>query len=156
MRRLSVLVAAGLIAATLIALVSAGGASARSKNYTAIALSRSTVLTTSADAVSKNQAANKAWSKCDSAAYQDRPDLYNGDCEIAVWVKNGWAAVAFEGTVEGPPFAPSWGAGYGHTRSEAQAAAKAGCEPGAQEPCTVDRTERTPYFDPSLPTRAGR
>jgi hypothetical protein len=156
MRRLSVLVGAALIAASMGALVMVGAAGASSKNYTAIALSRSTVLTTSADAVSKNQAANKAWSKCDSAASQDRPDLYNGDCEIALWVKNGWAAVAFEGTIEGPPYNPSWGAGYGHTRSEAQAAAKAGCEPGAQEPCTVDRTERTPYFDPSLPTSAGR
>jgi len=156
MRRLSVLVGAALIAASMGALVMVGAAGASSKNYTAIALSRSTVLTTSADAVSKNQAANKAWSKCDSAAYQDRPDLYNGDCEIAVWVKNGWAAVAFEGTLEGPPYSPSWAPGYGHTRSDARYGASQACASGAHEPCVVDRTERTPYFNPSLPTTAGR
>jgi hypothetical protein len=155
MRRLLVLVAAGLIAATLIALVSAGGASARSKNYTAIALSHSTVTTSSGAAFSLNGAENKAWRQCDSVASQGYPDLYEGDCEIAVWVKNGWAAVAFEGTVEGPPFAPSWGAGYGPTRPSARSYALQNCEQGAHEPCAVDRTERTPSFNPTLPTSGG-
>jgi hypothetical protein len=155
MRRLLVLVAAGLIAATLIALVSGGGASARSKNYTAIALSTSTVTTASGDASSLNGAENKAWRRCDSIAYQGYPDLYENDCEIAIWVKNGWAAVAFERSIEGPPYAPSWGSGYGRTRPSARSYAVQGCEQGAQEPCDVYQTERTLSFNPSLPTSGG-
>jgi len=155
MRRLLVLVAAGLIAATLIALVSAGGAAARAKNYTAIALSTSTVTTSSGDASSLNGAERRAFRQCESIAYQGYPDLYEGDCELVVWVKNGWAAVAFESSIEGPPHAPSWGRGYGPTRPNARSVALQNCEAGAREPCDVYQLERTRSFNPSLPTSGG-
>jgi hypothetical protein len=147
MKRLSVLGAAALIAATVIVLLSAGGASAaRAKNYTAIAVSPSTVITTSGDAASQNGAMNKAWRKCDSAASQDA--FYEGDCEVAVWVKNGWAAVAHERSLEGPPFAsaPTWGSGWGATRNDAIYGARQDCEPRAGEPCDIERIERTPVL----------
>jgi hypothetical protein len=146
------------MAATLIALVgsAASGKSDQPKKYTAISLSTSAVLTSSGDATSKQGAKNKAWRHCDDAASQDSPNIYEGDCEIGLWVKNGWAAVAFESTLEGPPYQPSWGVGYGKSRSEARYWAVYYCEQGANESCTIDRTERTRYFNPSLPTRAGR
>jgi len=149
-------VGAALIAASVFALVMVGAAGASSNNYTAIALSTSVALTSSGNADSANGAKKKALRNCASAASQEAPNYYEGDCEIGLWVKNGWAAVAFEGTLEGPPYSPSWAPGYGHTRSDARYGASQACASGAHEPCVVDRTERTPYFNPSLPTTAGR
>jgi len=143
----------------MVALVLGDVAGAKSKNYTAIALSTSTAITASGDATSKRGAFNKAWRQCDSTAFNEYPDIYNGDCGVVVWVKNGWVAAAFESTLEGPPFdsasPPSYGSGWGPTKADAKFYAIDQCKQDARETCTVDRTDRTRYFNPSLPTRGG-
>jgi len=154
MRRLSITLAAVLTAASIIALVMGGVAGAKSKNYTALALSTSTAITATGDATTKSGALNKAYRQCDSTAYNDYPDIYTGDCGVVVWVKNGWVAAAFESTLEGPPFdpasPPSYGSGWGQTKADAKFWALDQCESEAGEGCTVDRTDRTRYYNPSV------
>jgi hypothetical protein len=134
--------------------VSAGGATARSKNYTALAFSSSVVASSSGDATSKAGSQNKALGHCQNIA-SGYPDLYRGDCQGAGWVKNGWIAVAREGTLEGPAYDPKWSWGYGATREEANYWALEYCFQDAAEPCVVDRVERTRNFNPAKPTRGG-
>jgi hypothetical protein len=156
MRRLYILLGAALIAATVVALFGAGGAGAqtKAKKYSALAYSESTVSTTVGNAKTKNGALNKALQHCESVA-SGYPSLYNGDCQSANWVKNGWLSIARESSLEGPPYSPTFGWGAGVTREEAKSNADYSCRQGAGEPCVFELTDRTKYFNSGEPTYAG-
>jgi hypothetical protein len=98
-------------------------------------------------------AQKKAYKHCQSVASGD-PN-YRGDCQEAGWVKNGWIAVAYEATLEGPPYNPSFGRGYGATRGDALSAAAYYCQQAAAEPCVRERLERTRCYNPAMPTSGG-
>jgi len=157
MKRIYLLLGAMLIATSMVALALVGPAGAKSKVYTAIVASNSTAITASGDATTKQGAINKAWRQCDSTASNEYPSSYTGDCNWGVWVKNDWAAFAWESTLEGPPFSstPTGAWGWGDTRSEARYNAQSECQATAGEGCTVDRVERSRYYNPGVYARGG-
>jgi hypothetical protein len=159
MKRIYLLLGAMLIATSMVALALVGpaGAKSKSKKYTAIVASNSTAITASGDATTKRGAIKKAWRQCDSTASNEYPSFYTGDCNWGVWVKNGWAAIAWEGTLEGPPFSttPSGGWGWGDTRSEAKDNALNACQSSARESCTVDRSDRSRKYNPFVHATGG-
>jgi len=155
MRRLYILLASALIAATLIALGGspASGKSGHTKQYTALAFSPSAVISSVGDGSTLKSAEKKAGNQCLSVTYGD-PN-YRGDCQTSGWVQNGWIAVGYEGTLEGPPYNPQWNWGYGRTRTEAINSAAYNCQQVAAEPCQRERLERTRYYNPAMPTYGG-
>jgi hypothetical protein len=154
MRRLCVLIASAVIAVLLIALtMSTVSAQGTSKRYGAIAAVPSLVRGVDGYGATLKQAKNAAIEECRQFASQWRK--YAGDCQGAVWVRNGWIAIAFERTVEQPYSDLAWGSGWGHTKDGAKYQARNVCRRYAQEKCEVKSAYETPVRDPSLGSKGG-
>ena len=153
MRRLYILLAAALIAATLIALGGSPASAERghAKQYTALTYSPSTDISTVGDGSTLRSAEKKAYNHCQSVNTGD-PN-YQGDCQGAGWVQNGWIAVAREATYEGPPVQFGWG--WDPTRGGAVNGAGSSCQQAAGESCVLLRGERTLSYNPAKPTNGG-
>jgi hypothetical protein len=134
MRRLYLLLAAALIAASLVALPVAS-ASAITKRYMAIAVAPSVVGARSAYGHTKARAKRKAMTEC-KRHYANDPH-FRHDCKGAVWVRNGWASVAYEKTKERPYKNLAWGSGWGPTKSKANHIARKVCRRYAKEGCAT-------------------
>jgi hypothetical protein len=146
MRRLYLLLAAALIAASLVALPVAS-ASAVTKRYMAIAAAPSVVGARSAYGHTKARAKRKAMTEC-KRHYANDPH-FRHDCKGAVWVRNGWASVAYEKTKERPYKNLAWGSGWGPTKAEANHQGRKVCRRYAKEKCT------TQFYDHSLKRGSG-
>jgi Domain of unknown function (DUF4189) len=154
MRRLYVLIASAGIATFLIALtMSTVSAQGVSKRYGAIAAVPSLVRGVDGYGSTLKQARSAAIEECRQFASHWRK--YAGDCQGAVWVRNGWIAIAFERTVEEPYSDLAWGSGWGHTKDSAKDQARKVCRRYAQEKCEVKGAYETPVRDPSLGSKGG-
>src|SRR3712207_3739669 len=101
MRRLYVLIASAVIATLLIALtMSTVSAQGVGKRYGAMAAVPSLVEGVDGYGSTPKQARSAAIEECRQFASNWRK--YAGDCQGAVWVRNGWVAIAFERTLEQP------------------------------------------------------
>src|SRR5215204_5694236 len=100
MRRLYILMAAVLIASTLLALTmsSAGANSGVTKRYGTLVVSPSLIGSWSGYGTSKKGAKHNALLKC----RQKGPGFrgFGRECRPAVWVENGFVTVAYEKTGE--------------------------------------------------------
>jgi hypothetical protein len=120
MRRLYILMAAVVVASTLLALTmsSAGAKSGVTKRYGAMVASPSLIGSWSGYGASKKGAKHEALLKC----RQNGPRFsgFAHDCRPAVWVYNGWVALAYEKTKEKPYKNLAWGSGWGETKADAK------------------------------------
>ena len=154
MRRLYVLIASAGIATFLIALtMSTVSAQGVSKRYGAIAAVPSLIKGVDGYGSTLKQARSAAIEECRQFASRWRK--YAGDCQGAVWVRNGWIAIAFERTAEQPYSDLAWGSGWGHTKDSAKYEARQVCRRYAQEKCEVKGAYETPVRDPSLGSKGG-
>src|SRR5215204_2928864 len=137
MRRLYILMAAVLVANTLLALTmsSAGAKSGGTKRYGAMVVSPSLIASWSGYGTSKKRAKHDALLKC----RQNGPRFsgFAHDCRPAVWVYNGFMAVAYEKITEKPYKNLAWGSGWGETKADAKYQARRSCRGAAQEKCVV-------------------
>jgi Domain of unknown function (DUF4189) len=101
---------------------------------------------------SKKTAKHNALLKCRENAPQFTGFAH--DCRPAVWVYNGWVAVAYEKTKEKPYKNLAWGSGWGETKAAAQYQARRSCRGAAQERCVVREVRHTPHTG-QLKTRGG-
>jgi len=148
-RRLYVLLASAVIATLLIALtMSTVSAQGESKRYGAIAAVPSLVRGVDGYGATLRQAKRAAIKECRQFASHRRK--YAGDCQGAVWVRNGWIAIAFERSVEQPYSELAWGSGWGHRKDSAKYQARKVCRGHTQEKCEVQSVYETPVRDPSL------
>jgi hypothetical protein len=154
MRRLYISMAAVLVASTLVALTmnSAGAKSGGTKRYGAMVASPSLIGSWSGYGASKKRAKHDALLKCQQNA--PRFTGFAHDCKPAVWVYNGWVAVAYEKTKEKPYKNLAWGSGWGETKADAQYQARKSCRGAAQERCVVREVRYTPHTS-QLKTRGG-
>ena len=154
MRRLYILMAAVLVASTLVALTmsSAGAKSGGTKRYGAMVASPSLIGSWSGYGTSKKSAKHDALLKC-----QENAPRFSGfahDCRPAVWVYNGFMALAYEKTKEKPYKDLAWGSGWGETKADAKYQARRSCRGPAQENCVVREVRHTPHTS-RLKTRGG-
>jgi Domain of unknown function (DUF4189) len=155
MRRLYILMAAVLVASTLVALtMSSAGAksSGGTKRYGALVASPSLIGSWSGYGTSKKGAKHNALLKC-----QENGPRFRGfahDCRSAVWVYNGFVAVAYEKTKEKPYKNLAWGSGWGQTKADAKHQARSSCRGPAKENCLVREVRHTPHTS-QLKTRGG-
>ena len=99
-------------------------------------------------AFSKRDAKRTALATCQANAFQD--------CQGAVWVRNGWMAIAYEETAGAPPRDTlGWGSGWGPTDEVALSHAYRICQQNVGKACTSHSALQTPAFDPAAPTRGG-
>ena len=154
MRRLYVSMAAVLLASTLVALTmsSAGADSGVAKRYGAMVASPSLIGSWSGYGTSKKGAKHNALSKCRQNA--PRFTRFAHDCTPAVWVYNGFVALAYEKTKEKPYKNLGWGSGWGETKADAKHQARRSCRGAAQEKCVVREVRHTPHTS-QLKTRGG-
>ena len=153
-RRLYVLLASAVIATLLIALtMSTLSAQGVSKRYGAIAAVPSLVRGVDGYGATLRQAKRAAIKECRQFASHRRK--YAGDCQGAVWVRNGWIAIAFERTVEQPHSELGWGSGWGHSKDSAKYQARKVCRRYAQEKCEVQSVYETPVRDSSVRSKGG-
>ena len=154
MRRLYILMAAVLVASTLVALTvsSAGAKSGVTKRYGAMVASPSLIASWSGYGTTKKKAKHNALSKCE----QNGPRFtgFANDCKPAVWVYNGFMAVAYEKTKEKPYKNLAWGSGWGETKADAKYQARRSCRAAARERCLVREVRHTPHTS-QLKTRGG-
>jgi hypothetical protein len=154
MRRLYILMVAVLVASILLALTmsSAGAKSGVTKRYGAMVASPSLIGSWSGYGDSKKRAKHNALLKC----RQNGPRFsgFAHDCTPAVWVYNGWVALAYEKTKEKPYKKLAWGSGWGQTKAEAKYQARRSCRGAAQERCLVREVRHTPHTS-QLETRGG-
>jgi hypothetical protein len=144
MRRLFILLAGALIASMLAALT-VGSATAKkghTQHYAAIAVSPSTVSQWFGYGNNKYRAKQNAYVHCQRSAQQFNG--YTGDCQGAVWVRNGWVAAAYEKTKEEPYKKLSWGSGWGPNKGDAMYQARRTCRHYAQENCVVQDVRKSP------------
>ena len=145
MRRLYILIAAVLVASTLLALTmsSAGAKSGVSKRYGAMVASPSLIGSWSGYGDSKKGAKHDALLKCQ----QNGPHFsgFADDCRPAVWVYNGWVALAYEKTKEKPYKNLAWGSGWGETKADAKYQARKSCRGAARENCVVREVRHTSH-----------
>jgi len=154
MRRLYVLIASAVIATLLIALtMSTVSAQGVGKRHGAIAAVPSLVRGVDGYGATLKQARSAAMEECRQFASHRRK--YAGDCQGAVWVRNGWIAIAFERTVEQPYSDLAWGSGWGHTKDSARYQARNVCRQYAKEKCEIKGAYETPVRDPSLGSKGG-
>src|ERR671912_1384944 len=127
MRRLCIVMAAVLVAGTLAALTesSAGAKSGGTKRYGAMVVSPSLIEGWSGYGTSKKTAKHNALLKCRQNA--PRFSGFAHDCKPAVWVYNGFVAVAYEKTKETPYKNLGWGSGWGQTKADAKYQARRSC-----------------------------
>jgi Domain of unknown function (DUF4189) len=142
MRRLYILLAAVVIASTVVAVTmsSAGAGVGVTKRYVAIVTAPTEQQSFDGYGYSKVKAQQNAYLKCQS--WVQGPASY---CKDAVWVYNGWAAVAYEVTVEKPYKQLEWGSGWGLTKEQAEDAARKSCYEYAREQCRTEVTAHTPH-----------
>ena len=153
-RRLYVLLASAVIAALLIALtMSTLSAQGMGKRHGAIAAVPSLVRGVDGYGTTLRQAKRAAIKECRQVGSQRRK--YAGDCQGAVWVRNGWMAIAFERSVEKPYSKLGWGSGWGHRKKSAKYQARNVCRRYAKEKCEVQSVYQTPVRDPSLGSKGG-
>ena len=154
MRRLYILMAAVLVASTLAALTmnSAGANSGVTKRYGAMVVSPSLIAGWSGYGASKKRAKHKALLKCRENA--PRFSGFAHDCKPAIWVYNGFMAVAYEKTREKPYKKLAWDSGWGETKADAKYQACRSCRAAAQESCVVREVRHTPHTS-QLKTRGG-
>jgi Domain of unknown function (DUF4189) len=154
MRRLYPLMAAVLVASTLVAITmsSAGANSGVTKRYGAMVANPSLIGSWSGYGTSKKGAKHEALLKC----RQNGPRFsgFAHDCKRAVWVYNGWVAVAYEKTTEKPYKNLAWGSGWGETKAGAEYQARRSCRGAARENCVLREVRHTPYRS-QLKTRGG-
>ena len=145
MRRLSILMAAVLLASTLLALTmsSAGANSAVTKRYGAMVASPSLIASWSGYGTSKKTAKHNALLKCRQNGARFRG--FADDCIPAVWVYNGWVALAYEKTREKPHKNLAWGSGWGQTKADAKYQARRSCRGAAKERCVVRGAPYAPH-----------
>ena len=154
-RRLYVLLASAVIATLLIALTmsTVSAQEGVSKRYGAISAVPSLVRGVDGYGATLRQAKRAAIKECRQFGSHRRK--YAGDCQGAVWVRNGWIAIAFERTVEQPYSELAWGSGWGHRKDSAKDQARNVCRRYAQEKCEVKSVYETPVRDPSLRSKGG-
>src|SRR5215218_8258275 len=154
MRRLYILMAAVLVASTLAALTmsSAGAKSEVTKRYGAMVASPSLIGSWSGYGNGKKRAKHDALLKCRENA--PRFTGFAHDCKPAVWVYNGFMAVAYEKTKEKPYKKLAWGSGWGESKADAEDQARGSCRRAAQESCVVREVRHTPHTT-QLKTRGG-
>jgi hypothetical protein len=153
-RRLYVLLASAVIATLLIALtMSTLSAQGVSKRYGAISAVPSLVRGVECYGATLRQAKRAAIKECRQVASHRRKDA--GDCQGAVWVRNGWIAIAFERSVDKPNSELAWGSGWGHGKDSAKYQARKVCRRYAQEKCKVQSVYQTPVRDPSVRSKGG-
>ena len=154
MRRVYILMAAVVVASTLLALTmsSAGAKSGVTKRYGAMVASPSLIEGWSGYGASKKTAKHNALLKCRENA--PRFSGFAHDCTPAVWVYNGFMAVAYEKTKEKPYKKLGWGSGWGESKAEAKYQARGSCRGAAQESCVVREVRHTPHTS-QLKTRGG-
>ena len=144
-----------MIATLLIALtMSSVSAQGVSKRYGAIAAVPSLVRGIDGYGATLRQAKRAAIKECRQFASHYRRK-YAGDCQGAVWVRNGWIAIAFERSVEQPYSELAWGSGWGHRKDSAKDQARKVCQGHTQEKCEVKSVYQTPVRDPSLRSKGG-
>jgi len=164
MRRVYIVLSAALLATMLVAFaVGSAGAQPVSKRYAAQAKDYWYAALAVAPSnwkyggygqgLTKKEAEKRAMYYCRSG--QENEPLYRGDCQGAVWVKNGYMATAFEKTKEQPYKNLAWGSGWGHKFYRAKQEAKSVCYDYANEPCAIAQTAPSRAYDPSLPTKGG-
>jgi hypothetical protein len=154
MRRLYILMAAVVVVSTLVALTvsSAGAKSGETKRYGAMVASPSLIGSWSGYGTSKKTAKQEALLKC-----RENGPRFSGfadDCKPAVWVYNGFMAVAYEKTREKPYKNLAWGSGWGETKADAEYQARRSCRGAAKETCVVREVRHTPHTS-QLKTRGG-
>src|SRR5215212_1406948 len=151
MRRLYILMAAVLLASILVALTMSS-AGAKSGRYGAMVASPSLIGSWSGYGTSKKTAKHNALLKC-----RENGPRFSGfahDCKPAVWVYNGFMAVAYEKTREKPYKKLAWGSGWGESKADAEYQARGSCLGAAQESCVVREGRHTPHTS-QLQTRGG-
>jgi hypothetical protein len=143
-----------VIATLLIALtMSTVSAQAVSKRHGAIAAVPSLVRGVDGYGTTLREAKRAAIKECRQVGSQRRK--YAGDCQGAVWVRNGWMAIAFERSVEKPNSKLAWGSGWGHRKKSAKYQARNVCRGYTQQKCEVKSVYQTPVRDPSVPSKGG-
>jgi Domain of unknown function (DUF4189) len=154
MRRLYVSMAAVLLASTLLAatMSSVAADSGVTKRYGAMVASPSLIGSWSGYGTTKKGAEHEALSKCRQNA--PRFGGFAHDCRPAVWVYNGFMAVAYEKTKEKPYKNLAWGSGWGQTKADAKYQARRSCRGAARERCLVREVRHTPHTG-RLETRGG-
>jgi hypothetical protein len=150
-RRLCILMAAVVVGSTLVALTMSS-AGAKSGRYGAMVASPSLIGSWSGYGASKKTAKHDALLKCRQNA--PRFSGFAHDCRPAVWVYNGWVAVAYEKSKEKPYKNLGWGSGWGQRKAEAKYQARRSCRGAAQERCVVREVRHTPHTS-QLKTRGG-
>jgi hypothetical protein len=151
MRRLYMLMAAVLVASTLLA-ITMSSAGAKSGRYGAMVASPSLIGSWSGYGTSKKSAKHDALLKCRQNGPRFRGFAH--DCRPAVWVYNGFVAVAYEKTKEKPYKNLAWGSGWGETKADAKHQARRSCRGAAQESCVVREVRHT-HHTGQLKTRGG-
>jgi hypothetical protein len=101
---------------------------------------------------SKKGAKHNALLKCRENA--PRFSGFAHDCKPAVWVYNGFMAVAYEKTTEKPYKKLAWGSGWGESKADAEYQARGSCRGAAKEKCVVREVRHTPHTS-QLKTRGG-
>ena len=152
MRRLYILIAAVVVASTLLALTMSSAGANKSGRYGAMVASPSLIGSWSGYGTSKKGAKHEALLKCRQNAPRFRGFAH--DCRSAVWVYNGFVAVAYEKTKEKPYKNLAWGSGWGETKAEAKYQARRSCRAASQERCLVREVRHTPHTS-QLKTRGG-
>jgi hypothetical protein len=123
MRRLYILLAALLLASTLVAVtMSTAGAQSPAKRYAAIATDNGGSNHWVGYGATSRQATAKAWDQC--VAYHSR-EVTHGRCEGVGWVRNGWIAFAADKTLGDPH---GWGWGWDSNESPARSTAIDYCQ----------------------------
>ena len=141
-----------MVASTLVALTMSSAAGAKSGRYGAMVVSPSLIGSWSGYGASKKSAKHDALLKC-----QENGPRFTGfahDCRPAVWVYNGFMAVAYEKTKEKPYKKLAWGSGWGETKADAKHQARRSCRGAAKENCVVREVRHTPHTS-QLKTRGG-
>ena len=151
MRRLYMLMAAVLVASTLVA-ITMSSAGAKSGRYGAMVASPSLIGSWSGYGTSKKSAKHDALLKCRQNGPRFRG--FADDCRPAVWVYNGFVAVAYEKITEKPYKNLAWGSGWGETKADAKYQARRSCRGASQEKCVVREVRHTPHTS-QLKTRGG-
>jgi hypothetical protein len=145
---LAVLVILGLLSAMGIA-----NAQERRDEYGVLAFAPSVSEFFAFYAPSTSEAGTTAFGQCSQAA--GASPGYNSDCQLPIWVHNGWIALAADN-----PFSPGiasgpWGTGYGATDQIAIHYADQICRNNGGRQCSIRYVHVTYYFDPSQPTDGG-
>jgi hypothetical protein len=142
MRRPYAPLAAALIVASLVALPVVSAGAVTEKKYMAIATAPSVVGARSAYGHTKAQVKRKAMTEC--KRHYAKNAHFRHDCTGAVWVKNGWASVAYEKKKERPYEDLAWGSGWGPTRANANHHARKVCRRYAKEKCVTQFNDHSP------------